>query len=92
MSPVDPTSRYAGLPELRVVQPDGTTRVFLAPRVVPAPPVSGAYVVKPGARLDLLGEAVSGDSTRWWRLADVNPWFDPTRIEQAGEIVDLPDG
>jgi hypothetical protein len=92
MSPVDPTSRYAQSPELRIVQPDGTTRTFIVPRVVPEPPVSRAYVVKPGARLDLLGEAVTGDSTRWWRLADANPWFDPNRLERSGEIVDLPDG
>ena len=39
MTPADPGSRYAGLPEIRVVEPDGTTRTFLAPRVVPEPPV-----------------------------------------------------
>jgi hypothetical protein len=90
MTLLDPTSRYAGLSEITVRAADGTTRRLGAPRVVPAPRPGGSYEVRPGARLDLLGLAALGDSTRWWQLADANPWADATRLERPGEIVDLP--
>jgi nucleoid-associated protein YgaU len=88
--PVDPTSRYAGLPEIAVPAPDGTVRAMGAPRVVPEPAPGGSYVVRPGDRLDLMGGAATGDSTRWWVLADANPWPDATRAEQPGETIGLP--
>jgi hypothetical protein len=91
MAAPDPTSRYARLPEISVAAPDGTTRVFGAPRVVPAPAVRGSYTVRPGDRLDLLAQVAAGDSTRWWLLADANPFLDATRLEQPGRTIDLPD-
>jgi nucleoid-associated protein YgaU len=87
----DPTSRYAGLPSIGIAQPDGTVRELGAPRVVPESPTKGSYVVHPGDRLDLLGAAATGDSTRWWVLADANPWPDATELEELGQIVELPD-
>jgi hypothetical protein len=87
----DPTSRYSRQPTIDVVEPDGSVKTFLAPRLVPEPQSRGAYAIRPGARLDLLGEAATGDSTRWWLLADANPWRDATRLEQSGEVIDLPD-
>ena len=54
MAAPDPTSRYANLPEIRVVAPDGSVRVLGAPRAVPAPPTRGSYTVRAGDRLDLL--------------------------------------
>jgi hypothetical protein len=47
--------------------------------------------VRPGDRLDLLAQVAAGDSTRWWLLADANPFHDATRLEQPGERIDLPD-
>ena len=91
MSPLASTSRYAGLPEITVVAADGSTRRLGAPRVVPAPRSSSAYTVRAGDRLDLLGLAATGDSTRWWALADANPWLDPTRLERPGLRIRLPD-
>jgi hypothetical protein len=91
MMPLDPQSRYAGMATIRVTDADGVARTFLAPRVASTPRSRGAYEVHAGARLDLLGEAALGDSTRWWLLADANPWRDPTRLEQAGEVIELPD-
>lgn len=91
MSPVDPTSRYAGLPEIEVRAPDGTVRRMGAPRVVPQPALGGTYEVVAGDRLDLLASSATGDSTRWWVLADANPGWDPRRLEQPGETIDLPD-
>lgn len=92
MSPLDPGSRYAGLPEIEVPAPDGSTRRLGAPRPVPAPPLRGSYAVRPGDRLDLLGQRASGDTTRWWVLADANPWRDATRLERPGRRIELPDG
>jgi nucleoid-associated protein YgaU len=91
MAAPDPTSRYAGLAEIRVVAPDGTTRIFGAPRAVPAPPLRGSYTVRPGDRLDLLAHVAAGDSTRWWLLADANPFAGAARLEEPGQTIDLPD-
>jgi nucleoid-associated protein YgaU len=87
---VDPASRYANLPEIAVPAPDGTTRILGAPRVAPEPPPGGSYEVRAGDRLDLLGRAATGDTTRWWVLADANPWADATRLEEPGETIGLP--
>lgn len=92
MSALEPTSRYAGLPTIEIVAADGSTRTLSAPRVAPAPRVRGTVPVGPGARLDLLAHSATGDTTRWWLIADANPWADATRLEQPGEILDLPDG
>ncbi len=91
MAAAGASSRYARLPEVQVVAPDGSTRVLGAPRVVPAPPTRGAYTTRPGDRLDLLAHIATGDSTRWWLLADANPFADATRLEQPGRTIDLPD-
>ena len=87
----DPTSRYAGLAEIRVVAPDGAVRILGAPRAVPAPPLRGSYTIRAGDRLDLLAHVAAGDSTRWWLLADANPFADATRLEEPGRAIDLPD-
>ncbi len=87
----DPTSRYAGVSTIDVVQPDGSVRRMGAPRVVPEPPVKGVYQSRAGDRLDLLARRATGDTTRWWVLADANRWADPTLIEQPGTTIDLPD-
>lgn len=91
MAASDPTSRYAGLPPISIVALDGSARVLGAPRAVAQPPVRGAYTVRAGDRLDLLAHVAAGDSTRWWLLADANPYRDATRLEQPGQTIDLPD-
>jgi nucleoid-associated protein YgaU len=87
----DPTSRYARQPPIAVTAPGGAVRVLGAPRVVPAPAVRGVYRVRAGDRLDLLAHIAAGDSTRWWLLADANPFHDATRLEQPGQPIELPD-
>jgi len=91
MAEIDRTSRYYGLPDLTVPGRDGTRRTLGAPRVAPAPRTRRTYQVRPGDRLDLLGLSAMGDTTRWWVLADANPWMDATRIEFAGQTIELPD-
>jgi hypothetical protein len=91
MAVLEPTSRYAGLPAIDVPAADGSVRRLGAPRVVPEPSLRGSYDVRDGDRLDLLGQGAAGDSTRWWLLADANPWPDATRLERPGQTIDLPD-
>ncbi len=97
--PVDPASRYARQPTITVSTADPSTgdttsRLMSAPRVAPAGafPVRGSHSTRAGDRLDLLARSVLGDSTGWWRIADVNPWLDPTRLERPGQTIDLPGG
>ncbi|HTJ76509.1 MAG TPA: hypothetical protein VL337_14225 [Acidimicrobiales bacterium] len=90
MSGPDPTSRYAGRPTVTVPGPDGEPVTLGAPRVVPAPATVGTYQVRPGDRLDLMAQAAVADSTRWWLLADANPWFEAERIEEPGATIELP--
>lgn len=87
---MESTSRYARSPAVQVEGADGAARVLGAPRVVPEPRTRGSYEVRAGDRLDLLAHSAAGDSTRWWLLADANPWFDPTRLERPGQLIDLP--
>jgi hypothetical protein len=87
----DSTSRYAESARIRVPLPDGSVRDMLAPRVAPKTSANGAYQVKPGERLDLLSFVTTGDTTRWWLLADANPWMDATLVERPGETIELPD-
>jgi hypothetical protein len=91
MSGPDPTSRYFGLPVIEVRAPDGSVRRLGAPRVVPEPPLGASYEARAGDRLDLLALDATGDSARWWTLADANPFRDATRLEQPGQQIDLPD-
>ncbi len=87
---VDPSSRYVGLPTISVPAPDGSTRLLGAPRVAAGPALQGTYQIVAGDRLDLLGRAATGDTTRWWVLADANPWPDATRLEVPGQTIGLP--
>lgn len=84
--------RYDTLPSIAIEARDGSLRVLGAPRVVPAPRLRGSYVVRAGDRLDLLAQIAAGDSTRWWVLADANPFHDATRLEEPGRTIELPDG
>lgn len=87
-----PRSRYDDQPEVAFPVPGDARARLLAPRVAPAPPTGGAYTVRAGDRLDLLGRAATGDTTRWWLLADANPWWDPVELEVAGRRIELPRG
>lgn len=91
MSAPDPTSRYAHQPTVTVPGARGAPVVLSTPRVVPAPKTGGRYQVRPGDRLDLMAQAALADSTRWWILADANPWFDADRLEDPGRTIELPD-
>ena len=90
--PVDPTSRYAGAADdrgagaRRLDTRDGRPARSRPSRRSRAPTRCVA-----GDRLDLLGRAATGDTTRWWVLADANRWPDATQLEQPGQTIGLPD-
>jgi len=89
MAAPDPTSRYAGQATVSVPTPDGP-RVMGAPRIAARPLVRESHEVRPGDRLDLLGRALTGDTTGWWRIADANPEADATLLEQPGRNIAVP--
>ncbi len=86
----DRRSRYFGSRRLTIVGRGGELRTMLVPRIVPEPRVNGSYEIRDSDRLDLLGIAALGDSTRWWVLADANPWPDAKQLETPGTIIRLP--
>ncbi len=88
----DERSRYATSRQVTVVDATGREITLLVPRIVRPPSTNGSYEIRQGDRLDLLAHTAFGDSTRWWQLADANPWHDATRLEEPGQTVELPDG
>ncbi len=88
----DERSRYAGSREVTGTDRSGREITMLVPRIVRPPAVNGSYEIRQGDRLDLLAHTAFRDSTRWWRLADANPWVDAARLEQPGTTMELPDG
>jgi hypothetical protein len=91
MATDDPRSRYSGSRRVQYIDAAGVEITLLAPRITPTPKIKGAYEIRSGDRLDLLAHTAFRDSTQWWRLADANPWHDPTQLEIAGTTVELPD-
>jgi hypothetical protein len=73
------------------VDDHGVVHTLGVPRTVRQPALGKTLPIPPGSRLDLLGHRATGDTTRWWVLADANPWADATRLERPGTTIDLPD-
>jgi nucleoid-associated protein YgaU len=91
--PVTPDSRFAGLPVLRVVSPDGSVTQAVGLRLgrrEPAPEVAARHVVKHGEELDLLARTFYGSERLWWRLLDANPVFYPFDLK-PGDVLSVPD-
>lgn len=89
--PVDPTSRFAGLPLIDALTPDGGRRTVIGFRVRredTGAPV-GRHVVHAGEPLDLLARRLLGDESLWWRLLDANPLRHPFDLE-PGDVLDIP--
>jgi nucleoid-associated protein YgaU len=89
--PVKPDSRFARLPVLEVVTPDGKPRRVIALRLV-VPPVSSTttqHLVIQGEAIDLLARRFYGDEKIWWRILDANPVVYPLDIK-PGDVLNLP--
>jgi hypothetical protein len=87
-SPFPPNSRYASVAIAKVQAPDGTVRVHLRRRFVPAPERFATlreHVVVHGERLDQIAARDLGDPELWWRLADANGAVRPDElVREAG--------
>jgi len=92
-TPFPPGSRYAGVALAQVVAPDGTVRVYLRRRFVPAPARFATlreHVVSEGERLDQIAARAFGDPGLWWRLADANGALRPDELTaEAGRRLRL---
>jgi len=89
--PVTPDSRFAGLPILEVLAPDGTTRHVVALRIgrLPAPDPRAPVRVRQGDEIDLLAQKYLGNERLWWRILDVNPFVYPLDVA-PGDSLSLP--
>jgi nucleoid-associated protein YgaU len=89
--PVKPDSRFAHLPVLQTVGPDGSPRQVIALRLeTPVPEGAvAAHRIQRGEELDLLARRFYGDERLWWRILDANPVFYPLDLE-AGDSLNLP--
>jgi nucleoid-associated protein YgaU len=89
--PVQPDSRFAHLPVLRVVAPDATTRQVIALRLE-RPQASSEmtrHSVKEGEEIDLLAQRFYGSERLWWRILDANTLVYPLDIK-PGEVLNVP--
>jgi hypothetical protein len=89
--PVDPTSRFAELPLLDAVAPDGSHRHVVALRI-PRPQLGapvGQRVLRESEGIDLVARDLLGDEGLWWRLLDANPLLHPLDLG-AGDALNLP--
>ncbi|WP_328884772.1 hypothetical protein [Streptomyces sp. NBC_00299] len=93
-APYPPNSRYFGVPVVSRTGDDGTTEVYLARRILPAPdryvPL-GHRRIAGGERPDTLAHDAYGDPALWWRVVDADGAADPARLTDAeGRLVMIP--
>jgi nucleoid-associated protein YgaU len=88
--PPAPDSRFAGLPVLAGIAPDGSVRSVVALRLDrPAVPVTGRRRVTEAEPLDLMARRLLGNERLWWRILDVNSARHPFDIA-VGDVLALP--
>jgi hypothetical protein len=88
--PVSPDSRFASLPVLQVVAPDGGTRNVVALRLQrPVLESPTRHRVVQGEGLDLVALRLLGSEGLWWRILDANPLVYPLDI-QPGAVLAIP--
>jgi hypothetical protein len=89
--PVSPDSRFASLPVLQVVAPDGGNRNVVAlPLQRPVLDSPTRYRVIQGEGLDLIALRLLGGEGLWWRILDANPPVYPLDI-QPGAVLAIPE-
>jgi hypothetical protein len=88
--PVPPDSRFAQLPVLQVVAPDGSGRQVVGLRLTrPRLEVVERHRVSQDEPLDLLARRLYGDEGLWWRILDANPLVYPLDVG-PGHVLDVP--
>ena len=90
--PVKSDSRFAELPQVASIAPDGSVRHVVSLRLRrPSLEVSGRHRVQQGQAVDLLARRLLGDERLWWRLLDVNPLLYPLDIDRdPGRTIGVP--
>jgi hypothetical protein len=89
--PVSLDSRFASLPVLQVVAPDGGTRNVVALRLQrPVLESPTRHRVVQGEGLDLIALRLLGGEGLWWRILDANPLVYPLDI-QPGAVLAIPE-
>lgn len=89
--PVKSDSRFAALPLVASVAPDGSVRHVVALRLRRPPLDVGArHRVRQGEAIDLLARQLLGDERLWWRILDANPVVYPLDLP-PGTTVDVPE-
>ena len=92
--PIKPDSRFANLPVLRVLAPDGSTRQVIALRL-DQPSIAGEmkhYRVIQGDGIDLLARRFYNDERLWWRILDANPLIYPLDLQPNDQLKVPPPG
>jgi hypothetical protein len=89
--PVKPDSRFAALPTLQVLAPDGTPRRVVALRLTRprALGVGAPHRVTQREEVDALARRYFGDERLWWRLLDANPTVYPLDLV-PGTVLSVP--
>jgi hypothetical protein len=89
--PVKPDSRFAELPILQVLAPDGTPRRVVALRLArpPALGLGARHRVTQHEEVDALARKYLGDERLWWRVLDANPTVYPLDLA-PGMVLSIP--
>lgn len=85
-----PNSRYSKVATVRTSTSTGETVTALKLRYL-TPLAGDPVTVQSGDRLDLLAQALNGDATGFWHIADANTALDSrTLTEEPGNTVRVP--
>ena len=88
--PPAPDSRFAGLPIVPSLAPDGSVRTVVALRLDrQLQQIAGRRRVTQAEPLDLMAQRTLGDERLWWRILDANPVRHPLDIV-TGDVLALP--
>lgn len=83
-------SRYVNVATVETTTSTGETVSALKLRRL-TPVAGAAQMVQAGDRLDLLAQAINGDATQFWHVADANSALDGrTLVEIAGDRLNVP--
>jgi nucleoid-associated protein YgaU len=90
--PVTSDSRFAELPLVASIAPDGTVRHVVSLRLRrESLDVTARHRIQQGQAVDLLARRLLGDERLWWRLLDANPKVYPLELDlEPGTVINVP--
>ena len=84
-------SRYYDVPTVTAIGADGGQITAVSLRVVPRTP-GAPTVVRGGDQLDVMAHRLTGDGTRFWRIADANCELEANAlVVRDGRIITVPE-